>query len=249
MLGSSVPGAYPKGRRGVCTLESSADERRHGLAGDRTVTLAMSIKSTLPPGNRVGGVSGRAGAKAGGITPSARHHSFACRDGERHPGFPDGGALRGATSERRSRSVRNGHSGSSAVNERAGDSGCPEDAEEGNDVGQRASSVGTGRRRERSLHVPRDASLLGPSTRARQSSLCSTAQAAEVRRSSGHRGWANPRKWEEPAPGSSRTDVARARRAPPLPQGRGRGARDKEEGHGLRPCEDQGPRFGCPHVD
>jgi hypothetical protein len=54
----------------------------------------------------VGGVSERAGAKAGGSNPFATHHSFACRDGERHPGLLEGGSLRGASSERRPRSVR-----------------------------------------------------------------------------------------------------------------------------------------------
>jgi len=53
----------------------------------------------------VGGVSERAGAEAGGRNPSAKHSS-ACRGGRRHPGFPDGGVLRGASSKRRPRSVR-----------------------------------------------------------------------------------------------------------------------------------------------
>jgi hypothetical protein len=39
-----------------------------------------------------------------------------------------------------------------------------------------------------------------------------------------------------------------ARRASPLPQGRKRGASEKEGGRGLRPCEDRELRFGCPHV-
>jgi len=40
-----------------------------------------------------------------------------------------------------------------------------------------------------------------------------------------------------------------ARRASPLLQGRGRVVQEKEEGPGLRPCEDHGePGFGCPHV-
>ena len=65
----------------------------------------MPIKNTFPTGKSVGGVSERAGAKAGGSNPSATD-SFACRDGRRHPGLREGGALRGASSERGSRSVR-----------------------------------------------------------------------------------------------------------------------------------------------
>jgi len=48
---------------------------------------------------------------------------------------------------------------SSAANERAGDSGCPKVAKEGNDVGLRSLSVDTGRRHETSSHALRDASF------------------------------------------------------------------------------------------
>jgi len=50
---------------------------------------------------------------------------------------------------------------------------------------------------------------LGPSTRARRSSLCSGAQASEVRRRSEHHGWANRGNPEEPTLGLGQTDVAR----------------------------------------
>jgi len=53
----------------------------------------------------VGGVSERAGAKAGGSDSSAQL-TPSRRGGERHPGLLEGGALRGATSEGGSRSVR-----------------------------------------------------------------------------------------------------------------------------------------------
>jgi hypothetical protein len=80
-------------------------------------------------------------------------HSFACRGGLRHPDFQEGGSLRGASSERRSWSVRFEGGGSSAANERADDSGCPEVAEEGNAVGMRhkahAPVAGTRDRRKR----------------------------------------------------------------------------------------------------
>jgi hypothetical protein len=101
----------------------------------------------------VGGVSERAGAKAGGSHPSA-YDSFACRDGERHPGLLEGGALRGASSERGPRSVRKLSWVSSHESVRADDSGCPKDAEEGNVVGIRhqayAPDAGTRDRRRRS---------------------------------------------------------------------------------------------------
>jgi len=102
VLGSSGSGAaFPASFKGVLHSRS-----RHGSAGDRTVTLAMPFKNTLPTlGKRVGGVSERAGAKAGGSNPFASS-SFACRDGRRHPGLLEGDALRGASSERGPRSVR-----------------------------------------------------------------------------------------------------------------------------------------------
>jgi hypothetical protein len=108
----------------------------------------------------VGGVSGRAGAKAGGSNPFAsRHESFACRDGPRHPGFREGGALRGASSERGPRSVRRPQRVSSRGGGRADDSGCPKGAKEGNAVSVRhqayAPAAGTRDRRMRA----RDASF------------------------------------------------------------------------------------------
>jgi hypothetical protein len=75
------------------------------------------------------------------------------------------------------------------------------------------------------------------------------AQASEVGRRRRHHGWANPRKREEPALGSSPPDVARLAACPPLPRGRGRGTSEEEGDRGLRPCEDQAePGLGCPHV-
>jgi hypothetical protein len=102
------------------------------------VTSQCPIKQHCPPPGEqsVGGVSGRADAKAGGSNLSA-NDSFACRGGRRHPGFQEGGSLRGAPSERRPRSVRFGSGGSSVAIERADDSGCPKVAEEGNAVSMR----------------------------------------------------------------------------------------------------------------
>jgi len=102
----------------------------------------------------VGGVSGRAGAKAGGSNPSAHNDSFACRGGQRHPGLLEGGTLRGESSERGPRSVRRLSWVSSRERRRADDSGCPKVAEEGNAVGMRhkahAPDAGTRDRRMRS---------------------------------------------------------------------------------------------------
>jgi hypothetical protein len=62
----TVPGAKsPPGQKGVCTLDV------HGSAGDRTVTLQCPSKAAVPSGPGVGGVSGRAGVRAGGSNPSA----------------------------------------------------------------------------------------------------------------------------------------------------------------------------------
>jgi hypothetical protein len=66
VLGSSVPGAvFPTSKKGVCTLDSR-------IAGDRTVFLQCPSKTLSSPwGKSVGGVSERAGAKAGGSNSSA----------------------------------------------------------------------------------------------------------------------------------------------------------------------------------
>jgi hypothetical protein len=158
----------------------------------------------------VGGVSERAGAKAGGF-PSSATLSFACRGGRRHPGFPEGGALRGASSERRPRSARSRaqrlpprrtNAPMTADVRRAPRRGTPS----AHALQARAPDAGTRHRRMR--HGTRPS--LGPSTRARRSSLCSSGRKpVEVGRLRRHRGWANPRKREEPAPGSSEMDVAR----------------------------------------
>jgi len=94
---------------------------------------------------------------------------------------------------------------SSAGIERAGDSGCPKEAKEGNDVRLRSTSVGTGRRHGTPLHADRDASF------ARSFDPCSLiltmhrrGNSAVVGRSRRHRGWANLGNRDEPAPGSAK---------------------------------------------
>jgi hypothetical protein len=74
------------------------------------------------------------------------------------------------------------------------------------------------------------------------------AQASEVGRSREHRGRANLRKQEEPAPGLSRTNVARLAACHHSRKGEAWHDEEKEGDRGLRPCEDQESGFGCSHV-
>jgi len=126
---------------------------------------------------------------------------------------------------------------------RADDSGCPEDAEEGNVVAHAPQSSCTRRRHERSLHalgrrVLR--SVLRP-VRCRSSLCTRRLKALRGGATVRHHGWVNPREWEEPALG---LDVRTLRGSPRVTaSGRERAWHvDKEGGRGLRPCEDQEPR-------
>jgi len=104
-----------------------------------------------------------------------------CRVGGRHPGYLEGGALRGASSEGRPRSVRRPSWASPHVGRRADDSGCPKDAEEGNVVAHAPPSVCTGSRYIIVPPVRQTRPSLGPSTRARRSSLCTARAPRGVR--------------------------------------------------------------------
>jgi len=138
---------------------------------------------------------------------------------------------------------------SSSVIARAGDSGCPKVAEEGNDVGLRNS------RRRRWTHardtvacVSGTRPSLGPSTHARQSSLHTVrVKPPVVGRCRRHRGWANSRKRDEPAPGSAK----RTERGSPPITARKSGVMGKKRKmvEAIVPARKRGPRFGCPHVD
>lgn len=91
MLGSSGPGAaIPPGQRGAPALSSPPS-----FPGDRERGACNAPRKTLSPrrGNSVGGVSERVGRDGGAALapPLGR-----ARDGERHPGLLEGGALRGA---------------------------------------------------------------------------------------------------------------------------------------------------------
>jgi len=195
----------------------------------------------------VGGVSERAGAKAGESNLLAIHCSFACRDGERHPGFPEGGALRGASSERESRSVRQPAAVSSVAVGRADDSGCPEGAEEGNVVGMRHEAYApTARTRDRRMRQ-------GDASFARSFDTClsilTTHQAEQFARWWGVRGGITV--GQTHASGRNQhwghtNGQSAARRVSPLPQGRERATSEKEGGRGLRPREDTRARVWLP---
>jgi hypothetical protein len=137
---------------------------------------------------------------------------LAVAGGGRHPGLPDGGVLRGTSSERRSRSVRRAVGVSSLAERRTGDSGCPGVAEEGNDVRMRSS---------KGMHRPRE--TIGVSRSAADASFArsldpcrsiatatSPAQAGEGGAfGSVSRSGKPGENQEEPAPGSKWADVAR----------------------------------------
>jgi len=98
-------------------------------------------------------------------------------DGERHPGPPDDDDLRGTSPERGSWPVVDSRLWASSPSDgRAGDSGCPLVAKEGNDVGIRPQCVCTRRKGFEPLTFERRRPSLGPETRARRSSLHSKAQ-------------------------------------------------------------------------
>jgi hypothetical protein len=124
---------------------------------------------------------------------------------------------------------------------RADDSGCPKDAEEGNVVAHAPQSSCNRRRHERSSHAHGRRvlrSVLRPVlvdphyTRRRQKRRSwwgvrfgITVGQTHVSGRNHHWGQTNGR--------------CAARRVTPIPQGRGRVTSEKEEGLGLRPCEDE----------
>jgi hypothetical protein len=164
----------------------------------------------------VGGVSEEpARRKEGAILPTP----VRVRDGGRHPGSRKVDVLRGMPAERGPRSVRHVSLGLFPESGRTDDSGCPEDAEEGNVVGMRHKAHAPGAR-------PR-AFANGDASFTRSFDTCTSIATQLLRRKPTevahrvkHRGRANPRKGEEPAPGLRPSGRSAARRASPLPQGR-----------------------------
>jgi hypothetical protein len=186
--------------------------------------------------------------EAGGSNPFASDSST-CRDGRKHPGLLEGGTLRGVSSERRPWSVRRLAWVSPHGRRRAGDSGCPEDAEEGNVVAHAHRAYAPTHAREIVACARQTRPSLGPSTRARQSSL-------HTGRQKRLRGGANapasrlgkPARAGRTNTGVGRSDAARLAACHRFRKGEGVVRREKEGGRGLPPCEDQESRVGCSHV-
>ena len=87
MLGSSVPG-MTTGVKKVSVLSNHLRVERSRIAGDRTVKLAMPNKALSPTwGKSVGGVSERAGVRAGESNLFALKESLACHDGSKASRF------------------------------------------------------------------------------------------------------------------------------------------------------------------
>jgi len=99
----------------------------------------------------VGGVSGRPTREGGRSDPLDRLSSQRWKA----PGPRDGGALRGASKERGSRSVCHVRRGSSSASGRTGDKGCSSGAEEGNDVSSRPKMRGHPTRGQCNALAPR----------------------------------------------------------------------------------------------
>jgi len=194
----------------------------------------------------VGGVSGRPTREGTWSNPRVAR----CRGGGRHPvhgmAAPFAGSRRNAGLDRLVRSVEV----SSSAGGLTGDKGCSSGAEEGNDVGSRQQSVGT--RREGGDHRTRAKGtrpLLGPKARARRTWLISGGQKpSEARRSTCHRGRANLRKQEEPAPGTWGAGGARLVAYHRPSQG-GRMVRQKRKAvAAVVPTRNRESGSKCPHV-
>jgi hypothetical protein len=129
------------------------------IAGDRTVTLAMPNKALSPSWGKCGRrerESRREGRRAQSLRVPFLRVSWRQKasrfSGRRH-------ASRCAVGMETLVGSRSVSAASSAGNVRAGDSGCPKVAEEGNDVVLRHLRVGTGRRHGTPSHANRDASF------------------------------------------------------------------------------------------
>ena len=209
---------------------------------------AQSKNTVLSRGQSVGGVSGRAGAKAGGSNLSA-NDSFACRGGRRHPGSQEGGSLRGASSERRPRSVRSSVAVPPSQASAPMTAGVRRSPRRGTPSACATKRMHPSQAREIVASEQGTRPSLGPSTRARQSSLCSAGEslggeAVEVASRKGKLG--SPRRTFTGAVTNGRSA---ARRVSPLSQGRQRDAMKKRKEIEVSvPARIQELGFGCPHV-
>ena len=203
----------------------------------------------------MGGVSGRAGAKAGGSSPSASDtNPSRVVTVEGIPVFGKAALFAGRR--------RNGGLGrrggprrvSSRSRRQAYDSGCPKVAEEGNAVGMRnqahAPGAGTSDRRMRK----------GTASFARSFDPCTSILTMLRGASLGGEAFEGASRSGKPAQaggtgtGASADGRSAARRVSPLPPPARVYERtawhdeEKEGDRGLRPCEERESGFGCPHV-
>jgi hypothetical protein len=156
----------------------------------------------------VGGVSERAGVKAGGSNPFAFERFLRFRNGERHPDLLEGATLRGVSSERGSRSVRLLGHGYPPRTESA-----PMTADVRRTPRRGTPSACATKHMHSTIRTCcgcyEDASFT------RSFDPCTSILTTHHGASQGggatvrHHGWASLRKWEEPTLGSERTDVAR----------------------------------------
>jgi hypothetical protein len=191
VLRSSVLGTTQKRVQKASVLSNPSRK-----AGDRPVTSQCPSKKHGPLRRTKCGRRERESRREGRREQSLREqNSFACRDGQRHPGFPDGGALRGAPSERRPRLVRFECSGSllqasapvTADVRRAPRRGTPSACATKRMHPSRAREIVASEQRGRVLR-----SVLRPVHVNPHYAL--ERQLSEVRRTRRHHGWANSRK-------------------------------------------------------
>jgi len=132
--------------------------------------------------------------------------------------------------------------------ERTGDSGCPEDAEEGNVVSVRHKAYAPGTK------GPKSQSPLGDASFARSSGPCASIvtklrrrKPAGVTRSVRYRGRVNPCKREEPTPGSGRTDAVRLAACHRFREEGSVARKKRKEVKASVPARIKSPGW-CPHV-
>jgi len=213
------------------------------------VALARPVKAPLPSLGRTCGRRERETVAGSRAEQSVRRSRG--RDGERHPGLRDDGALRGAPPERRPWSVRDVGNGAPPL-----PAGAPMTADvqrapkDGNDVGLRDP---TRRHPSREAYAisrsGRTRPSLGPLTRARRSPLqlrgvTSGGGALESISRSG-----KPAQAGGTGTGVEASGRSAARRASPLPQGRPRDATKKRKGvTALVPARIVRARAECPFI-
>jgi hypothetical protein len=227
VLGSSVPGAVvPAGEKGVCTLGA------HGHAGDRTVTSQCPIKNTLPILGRKCGRRERESRREGRREQSLR---------DRHQNPPRVVMVEGilvfwkaALFAGRRRNEGLGRSaGRSGYLPAAGGAPMTADVRRAPRRGTPSACATTRMHRPQAREIVAcehgTRPSLGPSTRARRSSLCSAGESpgggapSETSRSG------KPSQEGGTGTGASESGRSAARRASPLPQGRGRDAMKKRK--------------------